>query len=152
MTKTATLLLAALVAAPALSQVPTPTKGARLPMTIKLDASALKALQLPPPMTTLHQFDEAVAAVKAQAENLKAAQKNFDDAERACATRTYSAQDMREAGCLDTETVAQCTVKLYDRCTRPSRRSYRLHHRNFITAVDALNQKARSLAIPPETP
>jgi hypothetical protein len=152
MTKTAALLLAALTAAPALSQLPTPAKGAKLPMTIKIDASALKALQLPPPPTTLQQFDAAVAAVKAEAERFGRARTHLESSERTCETRTYSSQDMREAGCLDTDTVAACTAKLYHRCTSPSRRAYRLHHRSFSAAVESLDQKARALAIPPETP
>ena len=152
MTKTAALLLAALAAAPALADTPIQAKGTKLPTQLKIDPSALKALQLPPPPTTLQQFDAAVAAVKAEAEHFGRARTQLEAAERACETRTYSSQDMREAGCLDTETVAQCTVKLYDRCTRPTRRSYRRHHRSFSTAVEALDQKARALAIPPETP
>jgi len=152
MTKTAALLLAALTAAPALSQLPTPAKGAKLPMTLKIDPSALKALQLPPPPTTLQQFEAAVAAVKAEAEHFGRARTHLEGSERTCETRTYSAQDMREAGCLDTDTVAACTAKLYQQCTSPSRRAYRRHHRSFSTAVESLDQKARSLAIPPETP
>lgn len=152
MTKTAVLLLAVLAAAPALSQLPTPAKGAKLPPTIKVDQSAIRALQLPPPPTTLQQFDAAVSAVKTEAEHFGRARTHLEEAERTCETRTYSSQDMREAGCLDTETVAQCTVKLYDRCTRPTRRSYRRHHRAFSAAVEALDQKARALAIPPEAP
>ncbi|MBK9061878.1 MAG: hypothetical protein IPL89_01555 [Acidobacteria bacterium] len=152
MTKTAVLLLAALAAAPALSQLPTPAKGAKLPMTLKIDPSALKALQLPPPPTTPQQLDEAVASVKAQAEGVKAARKNLDDAESACASRTYSSQDMHDAGCTDTDTVGACTAKLYRQCVRSPRGRLRSHLRLFNSAVESLDQKARALAIPPETP
>lgn len=157
MTKTAALLVAAagLAGSTALAQgyvVPSPAGPPKLPSQVKIDPSVVKSLKVPPALITMAEFDAAVAAVKTEAEGVKAARKTLEDAERACASRTYSSQDMRDAGCADTDTVGACTAKLYRLCMRAASRRYRGHLVSFNRAVEALDQKARGLAIPPEAP
>jgi hypothetical protein len=157
MMKTAILLAALVVAFTASAQTPAPGKaiaplapvgGAKLPTQLKLDAGVLKAIHLAPPPTAADEVDAALANVKTEAARVRTARKDYEDAEKACTSRTYSSQDMHDAGCLDTDTVAACTAKLYRLCMRPSQTEYRRRASMFRRASQILDQRAQSLAFP----
>jgi hypothetical protein len=157
MMKTVILLAAFVVAATASAQTPAPGKaiaplapvgGAKAPSQLKLDPNTLKAIHLAPPPTAADEVDAALANVKTEAERVRTARKGYEDAEKACASRTYSSQDMHDAGCLDTDTVGACTAKLYRLCMRPSQAEYRRRASMFRRAIQVLDQKAQALAFP----
>ena len=43
-------------------------------------------------------------------------EKKYEEACTACSNKTYSQQDMAAAGCLPTDTLAQCNQKLFNHC------------------------------------
>ena len=154
MKRSAALLVTLLLGAPAFAETPIPAKSVApkppgtLPLTIKADPTFLKGVAQAPPQSAADQVDAALANVKTNAEALKAARNAWELAVRTCETRTYSAQDMHDAGCLDRDTVADCTAKLFRACTHPGFVEYRRRSVLFRRAVQVLSDKAQALAAP----
>jgi hypothetical protein len=148
MMKTAAFLLTAacLAAFPALAQTGKPIASGPRSTQFKIDPTALKSIKLAPSATAVDELDAAFANVKSEADAVHVARRSFDNAEMTCASRTYSSQDMRDAGCADTDTVAACTEKLYRRCTQPAVSEYQRRALAFQRSVKVLDLKAQSLA------
>lgn len=91
-----------------------------LPATIKLDLSRLHAVK----STNCSAFSPQVyqawenvlkcfAALKASFANYNA---KHEAACEECRNKTYTQQEMTAAGCLGTDTIDQCSRKLYNKC------------------------------------
>ena len=148
------LALAALAAPAAFAETP-PTKALgtqKLPAQLKIDPNTLKAIHLAPPPSAADEVDAALASVKTAAEGVRSARSSYEGHEKTCASRSYSSQDMHDAGCTDADTVGACTAKLYRSCMRQSTAEYRRRAFLFQRGVQVLDQKAHALAFPPETP
>ena len=148
------LALAALAALATFAETP-PAKAPgtqKLPAQLKIDTNTLKAIHLAPPPSAADEVDAALATVKTAAEGVRTARSSYEGLERTCASRSYSSQDMHDAGCTDADTVGACTAKLYRSCMRLSTAEYRRRAFLFQRGVQILDQKAHALAFPPETP
>lgn len=124
--------------------------GIRPSSPVKLDPAALKSIQLGPAPSAAEQVDAALADVKTRADLAKTARAQYEAQEKTCSGQTYSAQDMRDAGCLDTDTVAACNRKLYRHCLLPATRRYQGNVLLFRRALEILDTKARALVFAPE--
>lgn len=115
---------------------------------LKLPASA-KPL---PPLPVRDSLDQAYEQFRQVTARAKAARDAYVTARTRCAARSFSVQDQREAGCQETDTVAQCNDKLELWCTRSEGRVYRrsnhallLASENLKTAMSAYIAQVRQL-------
>ena len=61
-----------------------------------------------------------------------------------CAGKSYTIDEQKEAGCLGTDTVDECSKKLYWNCFQdsPYLQSYKSRLKEMVEAMDALNRAA----------
>ncbi|MCM3877494.1 MAG: hypothetical protein NEA02_13900 [Thermoanaerobaculia bacterium] len=90
--------------------------------TIKIDMSALVMIPPEPPPSKLEQALSAVADLRTSLEEFQKARPAYKRGLEGCATKSYTMQEMRAAGCADSDTFAVCSRKLLHACITTARR------------------------------
>jgi hypothetical protein len=138
----ATMLLAGSFAAHAqLATTPAlkaPSANLALKGPIKLDPSAPIANL--PPAATRDSLDQAYDRFRRAHDSNVAARNTYAEARTACMTRSFSVDDQRQAGCMSSDTVATCNLKLGMWCTRAPFHQLRISSRQVLNAANSLKE------------
>lgn len=149
-TKLAPLLLVPVfLAGAANAQAPRSTPIRKLPDSMKLEASVLASLPAPSLVSPYDGVDKALATAKASLDALKSAQEKLLVSAASCRNKSFTQQDMKTAGCLDTDTVAICSKGLFNQCVLVPHEAYFNANYTFEIASAKFHEvAAKAVALP----
>lgn len=124
---------------------PSPVIGPlhKLPASMKVDGPALRAVPELPALVPYGATDKALEEVGKRLADLKSARAAAVDVYNTCKAKSYSQQEMVEAGCQASDTVEACGAKLFKRCTRGPYSAFAKAEDAFSAAVDRLVSESR---------
>lgn len=115
-----------------------PSGNLALKGPLKLDPSSPIANL--PPAPSRDALDHAYDQFRRAHDSTTTARNRFVEVRAACMTRSFSVSDQQQAGCLPSDTVADCNRKLGNWCTRAASHQWRLTNRQVRAAANTLKE------------
>ena len=139
---------------------PGPEPGADSPLKvripsqgpIKIDPSALVMIPPDPPPTRHEEALNAISQLRGHLEEFKKARAVYKRALEGCASKSYTVDEMRAAGCADNDTVAACSRKLLYACIMAGRRPAEKFREAALQAEQKVAHAVRAATNLPDPP